>query len=97
MMSQNRRGERADLVDTDGKVIASARCRYSESVSRVGMRSWRGQLTELEPEYGLTPDAFELRFEDGRCGSVIVNRVNFSSGRRTTATFVGNGSSPSKN
>ena len=91
-----RHGDAAELVDQSGNVVVTGRCSYRKSVSRVGMTSWRGQLTDLEPQFGLAADAYELRFEDGRSGSVLVNRVSFSNRRSTIATFVGNGPLPSR-
>ena len=98
-MGNIRHGDTADLVDESGHVVVSGRCSYRKSVSRVGMTSWRGQLSDLVPPFGFAGGAFELRFEDGRSGSVIVDRVNinFPARRRgTTATFIGNGPLPSR-
>ena len=96
-MGNIRHGDAAELVDQSGHVVVSGRCSYRKSVSRVGMTSWRGQLTDLTPQVGFTGGAFELRFEDGRSGSVIVDRVKVtmsSRRRRTIATFIGNGPPP---
>lgn len=95
-MGNIRNGGTVQLVDQSGGVVVSGSCAYRESVSRAGMKSWRGQLTHLTPEVGLVPDAFEMRFEDGRVASVIVNNVKYSSGHRTVATFLGNGDLPRK-
>jgi len=85
----------AQVVAANGDVVASAHVDYAVRRNpRTGMLSWRGTMTDIQPEHSIDPSQYGLQLPDGRQGTIFISNLRISSRHPERATFVGSGPNP---